>query len=96
MAIDWANLKVSKAEADATLRDSVNKFYEHEKNNPAVSYEECIESTAKMAEGYLNYMDNFDEAQAAEPSQANDGLNAGSECGTEGGMNGGMDGGAGE
>ncbi len=93
MAIDWANMKVTKEQADATLRDSVNKFYEHQKNDSSVSPEEAQSSTAQMAEGYLSYMSNFSEGETAEGGQSNSNSVGLESSGAEGGMSGGADGG---
>ncbi len=64
--IDWTNLKVTENQANTTLRDSVNKFYEHEMNDSSVSQQEALQNTATMTEGYLNYMENFRQAQNTE------------------------------
>lgn len=88
MAIDWANAKVSREEYDQTLRDSVNNYYEHALNDPSMSKDEAIQSTAEMAENYENAMAEFDAAQEAEAAEANT-----AETGMEGDMDGGMDGG---
>lgn len=63
--IDWANVSVSREEYNQTLRDSVNRFYEHEMNDPSISKEEAMANTAQMAENYENAMEEFDAAQAA-------------------------------
>lgn len=66
---DWKDLHVSREEYDSQLRDSVNAFYEHQMNDPSVSQEEAISTTAEMAENYQISMEEFD-AQAAEAAQS--------------------------
>ena len=66
---DWKDLHVSREEYDSQLRDSVNAFYEHQMNDPSVSQEEAISTTAEMAEDYQVSMEEFD-AQAAEAAQS--------------------------
>ena len=66
---DWKDLHVSREEYDSQLRDSVNAFYEHQMNDPSVSQEEAISTTAEMAENYQVSMEEFD-AQAAEAAQS--------------------------
>lgn len=64
---DWKDLHVSREEYEATLRDSVNSFYEHQTNTPGVSQEEAISTTSEMAENYEEAMEEFD-AQAENDS----------------------------
>ena len=61
---EWLEQHVTKEEYDSTLRKSVNKFYEHELNNPSTSKEEVLSSTSAMAEEYINAVDAFDAAQS--------------------------------
>lgn len=61
---EWLEQHVTKEEYDSTLRKSVNKFYEHELNNPSTSKEEVLSSTSTMAEEYINAVDAFDAAQS--------------------------------
>ena len=58
------NDKVTAEQYEATLRDSVNAYYEHAKNDPPMSQDEVISSTAQMAENYHNAVDDFNAAQA--------------------------------
>lgn len=57
--MDFKNLRVTKEEYAQSLRDTVNKYYEHALNDPNMSKEEAIEETGKMAEDYLNAVDEF-------------------------------------
>lgn len=57
--MDFKNLRVTKEEYAQSLRDTVNKYYEHALNAPNMSKEEAIEETGKMAEDYLNAVDEF-------------------------------------
>lgn len=101
MAVDWANLTVSREEYDKSLRDTVNAYYEHALNDPEMSRDEAIQSTAEVAENYENAMIEFDEAAAAQENASaaqdnmseaveSDGIDGG---GLDGGNDGGMDGG---
>lgn len=47
-----------------TLRDSVNAYYTHAMNDPTMTQEEAIQSTAQMSEEYLTAVDDF-QANAA-------------------------------
>lgn len=57
--MDFKNLRVTKEEYAQSLRDTVNKYYEHALNDPNMSRKEVIEETGKMAEDYLNAVDEF-------------------------------------
>lgn len=84
--IDWSNLHVTREQYDQTLRDSVNQFYEHQINDPNVSQEEAIATTAQMAENYQNAMDEFDNnVQAEAEVQATESIDSGMDGG-DGGM----------
>src|SRR5699024_7436538 len=54
---------VSLEEYNATLRDSVNAYYEHAMNDPTMSKEEAIKSTAEMSEKYIDAVQEFQESQ---------------------------------
>lgn len=94
MAIDWKNLTVSREEYDKSLRDTVNAYYAHARNDPSMTKDEAIQSTAEVAENYENAMMEFDEAASAQEgfsqSAESDGIDGG---GIDGGDDGGMDGG---
>ena len=56
------NKPVSLEEYNATLRDSVNAYYEHAMNDPTMSKEEAIKSTAEMSEKYIDAVQEFQES----------------------------------
>lgn len=58
-----SNKPVSLEEYNATLRDSVNAYYEHAMNDPTMSKEEAIKSTAEMSEKYIDAVQEFQESQ---------------------------------
>ena len=58
-----SNKPVSLEEYNATLRDSVNAYYEHAMNDPTLSKEEAIKSTAEMSEKYIDAVQEFQESQ---------------------------------
>lgn len=55
------NKPVSLEEYNATLRGSVNAYYEHAMNDPTMSKEEAVKSTAEMSEKYLEAVQEFQE-----------------------------------
>ena len=90
------NDKVTLDQYDQTLRDAVNAYYEHAMNDPSMSKEEALESTAQMAENYLAATEEFQDSMAAEQTAestqvatevgnevSNDGLEGGSEGGLD-------------
>ena len=99
--VDWSGMKVTEEQYDATLRGSVNAYYEHAKADPNMSEEDAIRSTGEMAERYEEAMEDF-RAEAAE-HEAAEGTGAGETgpaeeggVGTEEGGVGGDDGGIGD
>ena len=58
-----SNKPVSLEEYNATLRDSVNAYYEHAMNDPTMSKEEAIKSTAEMSEKYIDAVQEFQESR---------------------------------
>lgn len=64
--VDFANLRVTKEEYDQSLRDTVNAYYEHALRDPNMTQEEAIEETGKMAETYLNAVDEFPDNPLSE------------------------------
>ncbi len=70
------NKPVSLEEYDTTLRSSVNAYYEHVMNDPTMSKEETIKSTAEMSEKYLDAVQEFQETQGMQ-STARVGTNEG-------------------
>lgn len=68
---------VTLEEYNQSLRDSVNAYYVHAQNDPAMAQDEVIQSTAEMSEAYLNAVDEFQAEQEAldgglEPGGAGD------------------------
>lgn len=57
------NKPVSLVEYNATLRNSVNAYYEHAINDPTMSKKEAIKSTAEMSERYIDAVQEFQESQ---------------------------------
>lgn len=70
------NKPVSLEEYNATLRDSVNAYYEHTMNDPTMSKEEAIKSTAEMSEKYIDAVQEFQESQGMQTT-ASVSMNAG-------------------
>lgn len=91
----WADMHVSRDAYGSTLRNTVNSFYEHITNDPAVSQEQAIAETAQVSEGYLNAMEAFDVAQSEALSTGTSvdsvGIDSGSAVVSESGLSGGMD-----
>lgn len=91
---------VTAQEYDQTLRDAVNAYYEHAMNDPNMSQEEAISSTAQMAEQYLAATEEFQANLEAESMSNESGNEQGTEVGgiegtDAGGIEGGDDGGIG-
>lgn len=83
---------VSLEEYNQSLRDSVNAYYVHAMNDPSMSREEAVSSTAQMAENYLNAVDEFQAAQAAQTEIGTEGeITSGSGTGVEDGIDFGED-----
>ena len=57
------NKPVSLEEYNATLRGSVNAYYDHAMNDPTMSKEESIKSIAEMGEKYIDAVQEFQESQ---------------------------------
>ena len=58
--------RVSVEEYDKTLRDQVNKYYEHLKNDPSLSNEDVMRMTEEMSEKYLTAVEEYRNAQKQE------------------------------
>lgn len=50
---------VTLEEYDDSLHNTVNAYYQHAMNDPSMTQEEAIASTAEVAENYLNAVDEF-------------------------------------
>ena len=70
---------VTLDEYNQSLRDSVNAYYVHAQNDPTMTQDEVIQSTAEMSEAYLNAVDEFQAEQEALDSGTEPG-GAGEEC----------------
>lgn len=68
---------VTVEEYNQTLRDTVNAYYTHAMNDPAVSTEDALKSTGEVAESYLQAVEEFQTNQDVEVD--NDGLDDGCE-----------------
>lgn len=64
---------VTLDEYNQSLRDSVNAYYVHAQNDPTMTHDEVVQSTAEMSEAYLNAVDEFQ----AEQETLDSGLEAG-------------------
>ena len=60
------NKPVSLDEYNATLRSSVNAYYEHAVSDPTMSKDEVFKSTAEMSEKYLDAVQEFQESQVTQ------------------------------
>ena len=67
---------VTLEEYNQTLHDAVNAYYTHAQNDPPMTQDDVIQSTATMSEAYLNAVDEFQAEQ--------DALNSGPEPDAEG------------
>ena len=70
---------VTLEEYNQTLRDSVNAYYVHAQNDPTITQEEAIQSTAQMSEAYLNAVDEF-QAEHDALDTGPESVDAGEEC----------------
>lgn len=61
---------VSLDDYNATLRGSVNDYYEHAMNDPTMSKEDAIKSTAEMSEKYLDAVQEFQESQGMQTTNS--------------------------
>lgn len=70
------NKPVSLEEYNDALRSSVNAYYEYAMNDPTMSREEAIKTTAEVSEKYMDAVQEFQESQ---------GMQITSDIGTSGG-----------
>ena len=95
--------KVTLAEYNQSLRDAVNAYYEHARNELNMSVEEASLSTYEMSERYLIAVEEFQaDVQAKETVEQAASVEtveaptvaetAGNEAGLQGGMEGGIGG----
>lgn len=67
MAINW---HVSREEVEQTQHEAINAYYQHALNDPTMSQEEAIQTTAQMAEQHEAYMEAFDAEQTANAQES--------------------------
>ena len=71
------NKPVSLDEYNTALRDSVNAYYVHAMNDPTMSKEEAIKSTAEMSEKYMNAVQEFQESQGMQTTAGDTAVDSG-------------------
>lgn len=71
------NKPVSLEEYNAALRNSVNAYYEHAINDPTMSKEEAIKSTAEMSEKYIGAVQEFQESQGMQTTAGDTAVDSG-------------------
>lgn len=54
---------VTLEEYNQSLRDTVNAYYEHAMQDPSMTEEDAIQSTAEMSEKYLDAVEEFQKEQ---------------------------------
>ena len=54
---------VTLEEYNQSLRDTVNAYYEHAMQDPSMTEEDAIQSTAEMSEKYLDAIEEFQQEQ---------------------------------
>lgn len=54
---------VTLEEYNQSLRDAVNAYYEHAMQDPSMTEEDAIQSTAEMSEKYLDAVEEFQQEQ---------------------------------
>lgn len=54
---------VTLEEYNQSLRDTVNAYYEHAMQDPSMTEEDTIQSTAEMSEKYLDAVEEFQQEQ---------------------------------
>lgn len=54
---------VTLEEYNQSLRDTVNAYYEHAMQEPSMTEEDAIQSTAEMSEKYLDAVEEFQQEQ---------------------------------
>mgnify|MGYP004459107031 CR=1 FL=1 len=57
---------VTLEEYNQSLRDTVNAYYEHAMQDPSMTEEDAIQSTAEMSEKYLDAVDEFQQEQSTQ------------------------------
>ena len=54
---------VTLEEYNQSIRDTVNAYYEHAMQDPSMTEEDAIQSTAEMSEKYLDAVEEFQQEQ---------------------------------
>lgn len=54
---------VTLEEYNQSLRDTVNAYYEYAMQDPSMTEEDAIQSTAEMSEKYLDAVEEFQQEQ---------------------------------
>lgn len=54
---------ITLEEYNQSLRDTVNAYYEHAMQDPSMTEEDAIQSTAEMSEKYLDAVEEFQQEQ---------------------------------
>ena len=54
---------VTLEEYNQSLRDTVNAYYEHAMQDPSMTEEDALQSTAEMSEKYLDAVEEFQQEQ---------------------------------
>lgn len=54
---------VTLEEYNQSLRDTVNAYYEHAMQDPSMTEEDAIQSTAEMSEKYFDAVEEFQQEQ---------------------------------
>ena len=54
---------VTLEEYNQSLRDTVNEYYEHAMQDPSITEQDAIQSTAEMSEKYLDAVEEFQQEQ---------------------------------
>ena len=103
---DGLDMHVTYDQARDQIHDTVNAIYEHNLNDPTMTQEEAIQSTAESAEKGLTYLEDLQAELEAQENAGNElqsengtenaaesGLENGAENGADDGIDDGMDGG---
>ena len=61
--MSFAPKPVTFEEYNQSLRDTVNAYYEHAMQDPSMTEEDAIQSTAEMSEKYLDAVEEFQQEQ---------------------------------
>ncbi len=90
---DGPDMHVTYEQARDQIHDTVNAIYEHNLNDPTMTQEEAIQSTAESAEKGLTYLEDLQAELEAQENAGNE-LQSGVENGTENAAESGVDNGA--